>query len=240
MSGNKWNEWNSIQTHVSNFEYSNVNVKVCMHIYIWFWPRKVEWFKLMLWYLGSPILRLIVNLWLCALDKSFYGMDHYHPTKHLQRIWLNGLNFWKKEFYWLCRLLTIMFHDTWWPTFMNVMHCGKHHPFEFCCCSINVSEVFNISWSILNVLHIACLSSPIVDFHTLLMYAHGCLNCREFTCFSLHIAWLKCRYVSTVEKSTMDLLTLVECLGGPQKAEKLSSATLDVHFSFKLCRKITT
>jgi len=37
----------------------------------------------------------------------------------------------------------------------------------------------------------------------------------------------------------MDLLTLVECLGGPQKAEKLSSATLDVHFKVKLCMKIT-
>jgi len=171
VSGNKWNEWNSIQTHVSNFEYSNVNLKVYMHIYIyiyiWFWPKKVEWFKLMLWYLRSPILRLIVNPWLCALDKSFYGMDHYHPTKLLQRIWLNGLNFWQKECYWLCWLLMIMFHDTWWPTFMNVTHCGKHHPFEFCCCSIKVSKVFNISWSILNVLHIACLHQLLIFIHCL-------------------------------------------------------------------------
>ncbi len=37
----------------------------------------------------------------------------------------------------------------------------------------------------------------------------------------------------------MDVLKLVECFGGPQKAEKLSSATLDVHFKVKLCRKIT-
>ncbi len=71
------------------------------------------------------------------------------------------------------------------------------------------------------------------------MYAHGCLDCREFTCFSSHIARLKCWYVSTVEKSAMNLLTLVECLGGPKKAEKLSSATLDVHLKVKLCRKIT-
>jgi hypothetical protein len=42
-----------------------------------------------------------------------------------------------------------------------------------------------------------------------------------------------------VEKSAMNLLTLVECLGGPKKAEKLSSATLDVHLKVKLCRKIT-
>ncbi len=170
MSGKKWNEWNSIQTHVSNFEYSNVNVKVYLHIYIyiyiWFWPKKVGWFKLVLWYLGSPILRLIVNLWLCALDKSFCGMDHYHSTKTFTKDLIEWFKLLTERM--LLTMLLVDDHVSWYM----MAHFYEHHPFEFCCCSINVSKVFNISWSILYVLHIACLHQLLIFIHCL-SYAHG-------------------------------------------------------------------